>query len=72
MIRVLTLVLLFGLGVEALGGGPVGVIISGTISLFLNFQWKRVDAENHRRSVVADEQLRMDVRARRKDEGRQP
>jgi hypothetical protein len=72
MIRVLACLLMFGLGVQALGGGAVAVIVSGAISLWINREWKRVNAEDHRRQIVADEQLRLDVMHRRREEGRLP
>jgi hypothetical protein len=72
MIRVLVCLLMFGLGAQALGGGAIGVIVSGAIALWINRTWKRVNAEDHRRQVVADEQLRLDVMHRRHEEGREP
>lgn len=72
MIRVLVCLLMFGLGAEALGGGPVALIISGAVSLWINWKWKQVNAEEHQRRVVADEQLRLDVMHRRQREGREP
>lgn len=65
MIRVLICLLLFGLGAQALGGGAFGVIVSGAISLWINWKWKQVNAEEHRRQVIADEQTRLEVRERR-------
>jgi uncharacterized membrane protein YfcA len=71
MIRVLVCLLMFGLGVQALGGGAVAVIVSGAVSLWINREWKRVNAEDHRRQIIADEQLRLDVMHRRREEGRE-
>lgn len=72
MTRVLVCLLLFGLGAQALGGGPIALIISGAIALYVSWRWKQVKAEEHRRQVVADEQLRLDVLHRREREGRTP
>lgn len=69
MVRILSLLILFGLGAEALGGGPVGVIVSAAISLFLNRVWKEQERRQleraHREAVIADEDLRLEVRERR-------
>jgi hypothetical protein len=76
MIRVLVCLLMFGLGVQALGGGTIAVIVSGAVSLYLNHLWKdqhRIEARNrHREQVVTDEQLHLDVMHRRREEGRLP
>jgi hypothetical protein len=76
MIRVLSCLLLFGLGAQALGGGAFGVIVSGAIALGANYLWKKQDRDErtrrHREQIVADEQLRLDVLHRREQEGRLP
>jgi len=58
-VRILSCLLLFGIGAEALGGGDVGVILSGIVALAINRAWK---AQQHAADVIADENLRADVR----------
>jgi hypothetical protein len=74
LVRILSCLLLFGIGAEALGGGDVGVIGSALVALGANHAWKaqqRADARReHARDVIADEQLRLEVRERRRGEGR--
>jgi hypothetical protein len=69
LVRILSCLLLFGIGAEALGGGDVGVILSAIVALAINRAWKaqqHVDARRqHQEDVVADENLRADVRALR-------
>jgi hypothetical protein len=69
MIRVLSCLLLFDVGAQALGGGAFGVIVSGIVALAANRAWKRQQqaerAARHRQSVIADEDLRLEVRERR-------
>ena len=66
--RILSCMLLFGFGAEALGGGAVGVIGSAIVALGANYLWReqqRADAARvHRESVIADEELRLAVRER--------
>lgn len=66
MIRVLVCLLMFGLGAQALGGGTFGVIVSGAIALAINWKWKQVNAQERRQRVIDDEQLRLEVRERRR------
>jgi hypothetical protein len=67
MTRVLCCLLLFGLGAEALGGGAVGVILSGGISLWLNHRWKEQERRDrlrvHRERIIDDERVRLQVAA---------
>ena len=76
LIRILSCLLLFGLGAQALGGGAIGVIGSGIVALATNRVWRWQEEDDrrrqHERSVVADEQLRLDVLHRREQEGRLP
>lgn len=69
MIRIFSCLLLFGVGAQALGGGTFGVIVSGIVALTANHAWKRQQqverAAQHRQSVIADEDLRLEVRERR-------
>lgn len=64
--RVLSCLLLFGLGAEALGGGAVGVIGSAVVALGINHVWREqqhTDARRrHAEDVIADEELRLAVR----------
>jgi hypothetical protein len=78
LLRILSCMLLFGMGAEALHGLGEGaaVIVSGIVAIGINRVWKaqqHADArQQHREDVIADEQLRLEVRHRRRDEGRQP
>lgn len=69
MIRVLSCLLLFGVGAQALGSGTFGVIVSGIVALAANHAWKLQQqaerAAQHRQKVIADEDLRLKVRERR-------
>jgi hypothetical protein len=66
LVRILSCLLLFGIGAEALGGGDVGVILSAIVALAINRVWRQqqhLDARRrHQEDVVADENLRADVR----------
>jgi hypothetical protein len=72
--RICSCLLLWGIGAQALGGGTVGVVLSALVALGANHAWKaqhRADARReHARDVIADEQLRAEVRERRRGEGR--
>jgi len=76
LVRILSCLILFGIGAEALGGGDVGLIVSGLVALAISRAWRnqqRADArQQHAQDVIADEQLRLEVRERRRDEGRHP
>jgi len=79
LVRILSCLILFGLGAEALTpaiGNTPAVIVSAIIALALDRVWKlqqHADArQQHREDVIADEQLRLEVRERRRDEGREP
>jgi hypothetical protein len=65
-VRILSCLLLFGIGAEALGGGDVGVILSGIVALAISRAWKAQQhadvRRQHQEDVVADENLRADVR----------
>ncbi len=67
--RVFCCLILFGWGAEALGGGAVGVGISGAIALGASYLWREQQrqqrAQRHREAVIADEDLRLEVRERR-------
>jgi hypothetical protein len=69
MIRVLSLLLLFGIGAQALGGGTFGVVVSGAIALAANHAWKKQDRQQrlaaHAEEVERDEALRLHVREQR-------
>jgi len=66
LVRILSCLILFAIGAEALGGGDVGVILSGIVALAISRAWKaqqHADARRqHQEDVVADENLRADVR----------
>jgi hypothetical protein len=66
LVRILSCLILFGIGAEALGGGDVGVILSAIVALAINRVWRQqqhLDARRrHQEDVVADENLRADVR----------
>lgn len=74
--RLLCCYLLFGIGAEALGGGDLGLIGSAIVALWINRAWRTQQHDDarreHARDVIADENLRLEVRHRRQDEGRQP
>lgn len=76
LIRICSCLLLFGLGAQALAGGTLGVLGSAIIAFAANRAWRRQEQDErrrqHERDVVADEQLRLDVRHRREREGRLP
>ena len=61
-------------GAYALGGGPVALIATGILALFVNAYWRDQQRQRweqqHRDRVIADEQLRLDVQHRREREGR--
>ncbi len=67
--RLLCCYLLFGIGVEALGGGTLGLIGSAIVALWINRAWRtqqHADARReHREDVEADEALRLHVREQR-------
>ncbi len=67
LVRILSCLILFGIGAEALGRGDVGVIGSAIVALAANRAWKaqqHADARaRHAADVIADERLRADVRA---------
>jgi len=69
LVRILSCLILFGIGAQALGGGDVGVILSAIVALAINRVWKsqqHADARRqHQEDVIADEHLRADVRALR-------
>ncbi len=75
LVRILSCLLLFGLGAEALGGGAFGVTASAVVAFGANYLWREQQRSDrlrlHREDVIADEQLRLDVRERRRDEGRE-
>jgi hypothetical protein len=66
LVRILSCLLLFGIGAQALGGRDVGVILSGIVALAINRAWKAQQHADARRQhvadVIADENLRADVR----------
>lgn len=66
LVRILSCLLLFGIGAQALGGGDVGVILSAIVALAANRVWRQqqhADARaRHAADVIADENLRADVR----------
>lgn len=66
--RILSCLVLFGIGADALGGGDVGVIGSAIVALAIDRVWKaqqHADARRqHQEDVVADEELRAQVRER--------
>jgi hypothetical protein len=68
-VRICCCLLLFGVGAEALGGGDVGLIGSAIVAFAVNRVWREQQREQaraeHRRDVIADEELRADVRERR-------
>lgn len=68
LVRILSWLLLFGIGAQALGGGDVGVIGSAIVALAVNRAWRQqqhADARRqHAEDVIADEQLRLAVRER--------
>jgi hypothetical protein len=68
LVRILSCLVLFGIGAEALGGGDIGLIGSAIVALAINHYWKaqqHADArQQHREDVIADEQLRLEVRER--------
>jgi hypothetical protein len=76
LVRILSCLLLFGIGSEALGGGGVGVIVSGVVALAANHLWKaqqHADARRqHAADVIADENLRADVRELRQRPAEHP
>ena len=69
LVRIMSCLLLFGMGAQTLGGGAVGVIGSAIVALGANHLWReqqRADATRvHREAVEADEELRLAVRERR-------
>ncbi len=76
--RLLCCYLLFGLGAAGLApvvGDTPAVILSAIVALAVNRVWRQqqhADARReHARDVIADEQLRLEVRERRRDEGRE-
>lgn len=70
LVRILSCLLLWGVGAEALGGGAFGVIVSAVVAFAANRAWRLQQAADRRAAIVADEQLRAEVRERRRDEGR--
>jgi hypothetical protein len=66
LVRILSCLLLFGIGAEALGGGDVGLIGSAIVAFAINRAWRSQQREQarqqHRRDVIADEELRRQVR----------
>lgn len=72
--RLIACWLLFGVGAEALTpslGNTLAVIASAAIAIYLNTVWKDQQrqrfAREHREAVIADEELRRQVRSRRAD-----
>lgn len=76
LVRLLCVFWVFGYGAYALGGGAVGVIVAAIVALGVNYLWREQQrqrfAREHRDAVIADEDLRLEVRQRRADEGRTP
>jgi hypothetical protein len=76
LLRIPVCLWVFGYGAYALGHGVIGFIGAGIVALFVNELWKehqqQTEIRRHREAVVADEQLRLDVRHRREQEGRTP
>jgi hypothetical protein len=70
LVRIGSCLLLWGIGAQALGGGPVGVVVSAVVAFSVNRLWRLQQAADRRAAIVADEQLRLEVRERRRDEGR--
>lgn len=74
--RILSCLILFGIGAQALGGGGVGVIGSGVVALAANHLWKAQQHADARRQhvadVIADERLRADVRELRQRPAEHP
>jgi O-antigen/teichoic acid export membrane protein len=65
LIRILVCLGLFGVGAQALGGGTVGVFVSGAVALAVNHLWRQQQHAEYRQSVIEDEDLRLEVRERR-------
>lgn len=76
MIRVFSLLIVFGWGAQALGGGAFGVLVSGGIALALNQAWKKHDRQQYlearREAILTDEAAYLEIhrRAQTTEEGR--
>ncbi len=68
LLRLLAVFWVFGWGAYALGGGFVGVAAAAVVAIAINRLWRFQQNEDrlreHREQVIADEELKLEVRER--------
>jgi hypothetical protein len=71
-VRIIVCLWVFGYGSYALHGiGALGLIVAGFVALWINHAWKTQqhtqELRAHRQTVIADEDLRAEIRQRREN-----